>query len=151
MLDKSKIENIVNRHIEGTDKFLIEVVVSKANVINVYVDGDKGISIDECVKISRIIESSFDREVEDFELRVSSPGLDRPLKLHRQYKKYIGKEIKVITNQEEKVIGVLKSFSEDGITLEKKVGKKGRDLVIEKFMFDEISGVRPEVTFKKIK
>ncbi|OQX76430.1 MAG: hypothetical protein B6D61_08815 [Bacteroidetes bacterium 4484_249] len=151
MLDKLKIENIVKNHIEETDKFLVEVDVSKGNVINVYVDGDNGISIDECVKISRIIESEFDREVEDYELRVSSPGLDRPFKLLRQYKKYIGKEIKVTTNERENVIGVLKSFSENGINVEKKTGKKGKDLVEEKFRFDEISSAKPVVTFKKAK
>ena len=84
MLNKVKIEEIVLNHLEGSDKFLVDIEISSTNVIDVYVDGDNGISIGECVQVSRLIESAFDRDEEDYELRVSSPGLDSPFKLLKQ-------------------------------------------------------------------
>ena len=149
MLGKAKIENIVKKHIEGTDKFLVEVEVSKTNVVNVFVDGDKGISIEECVKLSRVIESNFDRDLEDYELRVSSPGLDKPFKLHRQYEKYIGREIQVLTNSGEKFKGILKSVSKERLQIEKGKEKKGKGLVDTSLMFSNIKEVKPVITFKK--
>lgn len=147
MLDKNKIETIVNEHVEGTDKFLVDITVSSANAVDVYVDGDNGISIKECVKISRLIESAFDREVEDYELRVSSAGLTRPFKLLRQYKKYIDREIEVVTIGDKKVKGILKSVTDNGFELELKKGNKGKETVVEAHLFDEIKGAKPFIGF----
>jgi ribosome maturation factor RimP len=147
MLDKNKIETIVNEHVEGTDKFLVDITVSSANAVDVYVDGDNGISIKECVKISRLIESAFDREVEDYELRVSSAGLTKPFKLLRQYKKYIDREIEVVTIGDKKVKGILKSVTDTGFELELKKGKKGKETVVEAYLFDEIKGAKPHIGF----
>ena len=147
MLDKKKIEKLVNESVEGSDRFLVEVSVSSANVVDVFVDGDNGISIKECVKISRLIESTFDREIEDYELRVSSPGLSRPFKMIRQYKKYIDREIIIVTNEGDKIKGVLKSVSENGIDLELKKGKKGKEIILEEFLFDGIKESKPYVGF----
>lgn len=147
MLEKTKIEAIVNDHVIGTDKFLVEISVSSSNVVDVFVDGDEGISIQECVKISRLIESTFDREIEDYELRVSSPGLSRPFKMIRQYKKYVDREIFIVTNEGDKVKGVLKSVSEKGIELELKKGKKGKEIILKEFLFDGIKESKPYVGF----
>ncbi len=76
---------------------MVEVSVNKKNVINVIVDGDEGMPISECVAVSRQIEGRYDRDEEDYELKVSSAGLDRPFKLLMQYKNYVGKEIVVLT------------------------------------------------------
>ncbi|MEZ5199143.1 MAG: hypothetical protein R2764_23010 [Bacteroidales bacterium] len=105
MIQKSEIESIVNRFVEGTDQYLVDIHITSTNVIDVYVDSDRGISIKECVKISRLIEGSYDREVEDFELRVSSPGLDQPFKIRRQYNKYVNKEIEVLTKDQKRSTG----------------------------------------------
>ncbi|MCD4731109.1 MAG: ribosome assembly cofactor RimP [Bacteroidales bacterium] len=147
MLDKTKIEKIVNESVTGTDKFLVDISVSSANVVDVFVDGDKGISIQECVKISRLIESSFDREVEDYELRVSSPGLSKPFKMIRQYKKYLNREIEIINNDDKKIKGVLKSVSENGFELERKKDKKGKEIILEEYLFDGIKVAKPFVGF----
>jgi len=147
MLDKTKIEKIVNESVTGTDKFLVDISVSSANVVDVFVDGDNGISIQECVKISRLIESSFDREVEDYELRVSSPGLSKPFKMIRQYKKYLNREIEIINNDDKKVKGVLKSVSENGFELERKKDKKGKEIILEEYLFDGIKVAKPFVGF----
>lgn len=147
MLDKKKIEELVNESVEGSDKFLVELSVSSANVVDVFVDGDNGISIKECVKISRLIESTFDREVEDYELRVSSPGLSRPFKMIRQYKKYLDKKIVVATAEDKKINGVLKSVTDNGFQLERKKGKKGKEIVLEEYLFDNVKEAKPYVGF----
>ena len=147
MLDKNEIEEIVNKSITGTDKFLVDISVSSTNVVEVFVDGDNGISIQECVKISRLIESSFDRDVEDYELRVSSPGLNKPFKMIRQYKKYVNREIEVVNNDDKKVKGVLKSVSENGFELEQKKGKKRKESVLEEYLFDDIKEAKPLIGF----
>jgi ribosome maturation factor RimP len=147
-MDAKKIENIVNEFLKDGEYFLVDVEVRKGNVVNVWVDGDNGITIDECVRISRLIESNFDRDDEDYELRVSSPGLDRPFKMLRQYKKYIGKEINIKTNSEEKFIGTLKSISEEEVEIEKRLGKKekmGETLILR---LDEIKEAKPVISFK---
>lgn len=148
MISKKNIEQVIEAFLEGTDKFLVEIKVSSANVIDVYVDGDDGISIRECVKLSRHIVNTFDREQEDYELHVSSPGLTKPFLLKRQYEKYIDREIKVVTTEGDKIQGVLKLISDDEIELEIKFGKKGKEIKLEKFLFENISEAKPVISFK---
>jgi ribosome maturation factor RimP len=147
MLDKTKIEDIVNKALEDTDKFLVDILVSSTNVVDVFVDGDKGISIQQCVEISRVIENQFDRDIEDFELRVSSPGLHKPFKMIRQYKKYLDREIEVINKDGKKYQGFLKSLSETGFELERKIGKKKKEKVLETWLFSDIKEARPFIGF----
>lgn len=149
MINKKDIENIVNEYLGEGDKFLVEVKVNHKNVINVFVDGDEGFPISECVKISRLIESSFDRDEEDYELKVSSPGLDKPFKLLRQYKKYIGREIEVLIKEEKKETGVLKSLTDKLIELEVSIGKKKKGREIISIPFEEIEEAKPVISFKK--
>lgn len=148
MLNKKKIESIVNNHLEGTDKFLVGIDVSSTNVVDVFVDGDHGISIGECVKISRLIESSLDRDQEDFELRVSSPGLDKPFKLLRQYRKYIGKNIRIDLKEGKPMKVKLLEVDEEGIHIERSAGKKGKEVITEKISFRDLKSAKPEISFK---
>ena len=145
---KTEIEHIINDYLEGKQVFLVEVQVKKGNVINVFIDGDKGVKIDECVKISRLIESTFDREVEDYELLVSSPGAERPFAMNRQYNKYLNREIMVTTKDEIKREGMLKSISQEGIELEIRIGKKGQEIRIENILFSDIREAKPVISFK---
>ena len=84
MIDKRVVEKIVQEAIAGTDKFVVEISITRSNTIFIYMDSDTHITIDDCIAISRQVEHSLDREKEDFELQVSSYGLDRPLVLLRQ-------------------------------------------------------------------
>ncbi|RLD55785.1 MAG: ribosome assembly cofactor RimP [Bacteroidetes bacterium] len=149
MINKKDIESVVNDYLDGGDMFLVEVFISKANVINVLVDGDEGMPISECVNISRQIEARYDRDEEDYELKVSSPGLDRPFKLFRQYEKYVGKEIEVLLKGEKKETGVLKSLTEKVINVEVIVGKKKKDKEIVAIPFGEILETKAVISFKK--
>jgi ribosome maturation factor RimP len=149
MLDKNKIEEAVNEYLRETDKYLVHLEVKKGNVINVFIDGDNGVDIDDCVNVSRMIESRFDRDIEDYELRVSSPGTDVPFKLNRQYKRYIHRQISVTLKDKSMVTGTLKSVNEHSITLEVKKGKKKLEKELMEIFFDDIFQGKPVITFEK--
>lgn len=107
MIDKVKVLEIIQDALNGTDKFLVNLKITNDNRIFVDIDGDEGILIDDCIELSRTIENSLDRDVEDFELNVSSAGADSPLKLPRQYRRNIGRQLQVETLDGEKVTGRL--------------------------------------------
>ena len=117
MIDKLHVLEIIDNALSGTDKFLVDLKISTDNRINVAIDGDNGIVIDDCVNLSRAIENSLDRDVEDFELNVSSAGLDSPLRMKRQYKKNIGQDLTVTTFDGNTVEGNLVNADDDKITL----------------------------------
>src|SRR5665213_3445944 len=95
MMSASHIREIAEKKVTENKSFLVDVTVSASNKIKVTIDNFEGLAIDECVNMSRWIESQLDRDTEDFELEVSSPGLDQPFKVIRQYQKNIGKEVDV--------------------------------------------------------
>ena len=128
MLEEKVSSFVENALRERTDLFLIDLSVSEANQIKVVIDGDKGVLVDDCIFISRSIEHNLDRDAEDFSLEVTSAGATSPLKNQRQYKKNIGRILKVKTNTEE-YEGKLTTVDDESITLEwkqrepKKIGK----------------------------
>ena len=128
MIEKEFIENLVLKNIEGSDLFLVEVVVKTGNNIQVMVDSMEGASIDACIKISRFLNNSIDREEEDFSLEVSSPGLGSPFRVKQQYAKNIGRDIEVVLNDGLKKRGKLLSIADDLIVLEtlQKDSSKGK-------------------------
>ncbi len=106
-MDKSKIEAVIHGALENQNAFLVDLDIREGNNINVYADTDKGITIQELKMLSREIESTLDRDVEDFALEVSSPGLERPFRVKRQYKNNVGRWVKVTTTDNEILIGKL--------------------------------------------
>lgn len=149
MIEKSKIESIVNEFVEGTDQYLVDVYITSTNVIDVFVDSDSGISIKQCVQISRKIENTLDRETEDFELRVSSPGIDQPFKIQRQYIKYKDRNIEVLLKDQNKIEGKLTLVGEKGIKLQYKVGKKKEAKQMSKTLsYEDIVEAKPVISFK---
>jgi len=117
MLNKETITEIVNNAIMETSIFLVEVKVSATNKVIVLLDTDQGITIDECAKVSRFINDQLDREIEDYELEVSSPGITHPLKLKRQYEKNIGRDLEIKFLDGKKIKGQLIQVNEDNIFL----------------------------------
>ncbi|MBK6283704.1 MAG: hypothetical protein IPF54_14560 [Draconibacterium sp.] len=100
MIDKETVKRLVEEMLD--DKmFVVEISVNERNVINIFVDSFEGLTIDQCIAISRHVEHSFDREEEDFELQVSSPGLTENFRVTQQYIKYVGKPVEVKTRDEE--------------------------------------------------
>ena len=136
MLDRNHILKLAEEHLSGTDKFLVDLNISPNGKIEVFIDGISGVTVKDCVNLSRVIEGSLDREQEDFELEVSSPGAEEPLKVPMQYAKHVGRKLKIITNDGNEVQGVLKNFENDTILLEtfrkeKKEKGKGKTIIKE--------------------
>jgi ribosome maturation factor RimP len=152
MITKERIEQLVGEKLTS-EMFIVEVNVGAGNAISVTVDSFSGLSIDKCVEISRHIEHNFDREVEDFSLEVSSPGLTQPYKVLNQYKKNIGQEVEVVTRDGEKLNGILNQAGENGFTVEAKIktkvdGKKIDETKPVSFSFEQIKTVKSVITFK---
>jgi ribosome maturation factor RimP len=120
MISELNIKALTEQKISETALFLVDVKVKPANKIEVFVDGPNHISVDECVSISKYIEAGLNRDKEDFELTVSSPGIDQPFKVIHQYKKYTGKEISALKKDGIKIIGKLIGVNENEIQIETK-------------------------------
>ncbi len=154
MIEKAKIQQLVRENLDE-GMFIVDVSVNERNVINVFVDSFNGLTIDQCVAISRYIEHSLDREEEDFELQVSSPGLTESFKVEEQYRKNLGRNIEVVTNEGSKLEGVLLEINETGFVLEtsgkeKIEGHKKKQLVVKKhpLKYNEIESAKAVISFK---
>jgi ribosome maturation factor RimP len=150
MIEKQAIQGIVDEFIKGTDLFIVAVKVSSSNRITILADTKNGITIDECASIHRHLENSLDRDKEDFELQVSSPGLDLPFGVIEQYYKNEGKKVEVIDNEGSKYTGKLKNITTGGFELETEVKVKGKtkELKDMSFNFEQIKTTRVILTIK---
>ena len=150
MIDKEHIKDLVEEFIKGTGLFLVAVKVSSANRITVLADKNDGITIDECASIHRHIENNLDRDKEDFELQVSSPGLDLPFGVIEQYYKNMSRNVEVIENDGSKFTGRLKNVTAGGFELETEIKIKGRTKELKdiSFNFDEVKTTRVILTIK---
>jgi ribosome maturation factor RimP len=136
MIDAKQIEQLVIEKMVGTDIFIVEIKVDARNHVMVFLDTPAGITIDQCVEISRYIEQSIDREIEDYSLEVSSPGIGDSLRVIGQYQKLIEKTIEVLFLNGVKIQGTLKDVTETNFTIvysvkEKPLGAK-RPIIVEK-------------------
>ena len=155
MIEKKLIVDFTEQYLEGSPNYLTDVSVSADNTITVEIDNDHGVDINDCVALSRYLESKFDRDAEDFELTVTSAGLSSPFKILRQYKKYEGKEVEVLSKNGQKITGRLKSSDDNGFTVSvtKKVKPEGAKRKIEveediRFAFDEVKHTKYLIRFK---
>ncbi|NOX86134.1 MAG: ribosome assembly cofactor RimP [Chlorobi bacterium] len=128
MIKKEDIVQVAENYLDERGMFIVRLTVSPGNLINLFIDGDEGITIDDCVNLSRYIEQHFDRDVEDYELRVSSAGIDQPFVNLRQYKKNIGRQVEVVTTEGKKIKGKLLNANADRIEIRKEI-KKGKKTV----------------------
>jgi len=152
---KEIIEKIVGNYVEKSGLFLVDIVVSRDNDIEVTIDSLNGVSIDNCTDISRLIESSLDRDEEDFSLTVTSAGLDQPLKVAKQYEKFTGKEVEILFKNGVKLIATLIGYKDEKIELaysksEKVEGKKRKVKTEyrEWYPLDTIKTTKPFINFK---
>jgi ribosome maturation factor RimP len=155
MTRKEQVEGLISEKLAGTELFLVELRVSPAGKIEVFIDGMKGVSIKDCVGVSRHIESSLDREEEDFELNVSSPGAEEPFRVKQQYLKNIGRRVSVSTIDGKVIEGVLVEYNDSSIAIEstgkkKKENGKGNVLVSEKISLgmDQVKQTKIIISFK---
>ena len=155
MIEKKTVSQIVEEWLEGKDYFLVEVTVSPDDKIVVEIDHAEGVWIEDCVELSRFIESKLNREEEDYELEVGSAGIGQPFKVLQQYYNHVGSDVEVLTKDGRKLTGVLKSADENGVvvSVEKKVkpeGAKRKVTVVEdeSYTFDEIKYTKYLIRFK---
>ncbi|HJN63516.1 MAG TPA: hypothetical protein QGG91_02255 [Flavobacteriales bacterium] len=127
MIAEERVQQLAREKVLELGGFLVSAKVSGQNIISVFVDKAVGISIKECLQISRHIENELDREIEDFQLSVSSPGLTNPFLVKEQYQKNKGKDIAVKLKNGKKVKGKLLTFDDD-ITLETSKKVKGKKI-----------------------
>jgi len=155
MVDKKKITAFVKEQLDE-NMFLVEVTVNASNVIKVFIDSFEGVTIDQCVKISRGLEQKLDRDKEDFELQVSSPGLSEPFRVKEQYLKNVGQNVEIVTAEGVKLEGELLDAGDDEIVLktakrERVEGHKKKQLIVKEHQlkYGEIKSAKVVVSFKK--
>ncbi|MES1220827.1 MAG: ribosome maturation factor [Bacteroidota bacterium] len=146
---EKKVNNLIG---EDSGLFLVEVKIRPTNNIKVFIDGDQGISIDKLVQYNRRlykqIEESNMFPNGDFSLEVSSPGLDEPIKLHRQYLKNIGRFVEVLEKDGSKKEGKLLEVADDSIMIEEEKGHgKKKEIIQHTIFFDQIKTTKIQIKF----
>lgn len=128
MTDTKKIIEAAERHLEGTDLFVVECTSTPGNDIELTIDSDTSVGIDACVALSRAVEADLDRDAEDFSLTVASAGIGSELRTLRQYRKLVGRPVEVLLTNGVKILAHLDEATDEGVTLsyEEKQAVEGR-------------------------
>ena len=155
MIEKKTVCQIVEEWLEGKDYFLVEVTVSPDDKIVVEIDHAEGVWIEDCVELSRYIESKLNREEEDYELEVGSAGLGQPFKVPQQYINFVGKEVEVLDADGVKVKGILKAVDGNDFTVgvEEKVKVEGKKRPVKQevdhvYQMDKVKYTKYLISFK---
>ncbi|MFT7613511.1 MAG: ribosome maturation factor RimP [Parvicellaceae bacterium] len=157
MIGKTEVTDLAQERIDELDKglFIVELTIQDNNFINILIDCKEGhVSVADCMSVSRNVEHNLDREVEDFQLSVSSAGMDQAFKVHDQYIKNIGREVKVVYNEHGGQEGKMIDVNENQITLqtetkEKIEGKKKKEIVVRTYEipFTDIKQTKLVISF----
>jgi ribosome maturation factor RimP len=151
MISKELITSQLNDFLKEKNLFIVDIAISFNNNVDVIIDGDNYVDIDQCVEVSRYIESFLNRDIEDYSLIVSSPDATKPLQLPRQYPKHIGKEIKILTNDNKEFTGKILSANESELTISLKTkDKQNKKRIIEQEMtipFNQIKKAKIKLPF----
>lgn len=158
MITKKLVTELAEERMKERDNglFIVELTISSSNVIRLELDKHNGgVTVEDCISVSRNIEHNLDREQQDFELHVSSAGLDKPLRVHAQYVKNIGRSLDVKLKSGEQIGGQLTDVKDAHIVLEtteKKQleGKKKKETVVtqHELPFVDITEARVVISFK---
>ena len=157
MIEKKEIIRLAQERINELDNgnYLVDVNISSKNAINVRMDNlYSGVSVKDCVSVSRNIEHNLDREQEDFELQVSSPGIDQPFMVHQQYLKNVGRNVTVTTLSEEIISGELIKADQKEISIKeikteknKLTNKKQQVETIHQILMSEVRETKLIISF----
>ncbi len=155
MITKQQVQNLIKDKLQENDCFVVELEVGEGNAISLEIDSPQGVTVKDCIEFSREIEHNLDRDAEDFELNVSSAGLDKPFRVREQYEKNIGRNVKVVPLDGSVVKGELKEVNENEVVVEfsykeKMEGKKKKQTIIkqEKINFNNIKETTVIISFK---
>ncbi|MGM9762933.1 MAG: ribosome assembly cofactor RimP [Candidatus Cryptobacteroides sp.] len=155
-MNVSDIIDAIGAEIVARNCFIVGVSVSADNDVEIIIESeDAEIELDDCVEISRVFESRFDRNVEDYSITVSSAGLDQPFKVFRQYEKAVGSLVEVGLKGGRKLLATLTAATEEAISLNYSVleaveGKKKKEKVEhnDTFPMTEVNFVKPHIEFE---
>ena len=155
MIDAKRVIEIAEKHLEGSDMFVVECKTSPMGDIELLVDSDTAVKLEDCAALNRAIEAELDREVEDYSLMVASAGIGSELKLLRQYHKIIGSSVEVLLKDGVKILAKLCKADNEGIELsyeeKQQVEGKKRKVTVEvtkTYVWDEIKYVKEYLDFK---
>ena len=155
MIDVKLVTEIAERHLEGSDMYVVECKISPMGEIELLIDSDTAVKLEDCAALNRAIEAEFDREVEDFSLMVASAGIGSELKLLRQYNKIIGSSVEVLLKDGIKLLAKLNSADEAGIAIsyeeKQAVEGKKRKVTVEvtkEYKWEDIKYVKEYLDFK---
>lgn len=154
MIEKVVVKDLAEDFLKSSDNYLVAIEIKPDNTIIVEIDNDKAVSIDDCIALSKYLESNLDREVEDYALEVGSVGITQPFKVLRQYGKNIGNEVEVQSKSGLKYTGVLKEAGEKEfvLTVQKQIKPEGakRKITVEEdltFSYEEIKHTKYIIKF----
>jgi ribosome maturation factor RimP len=155
MIDINKVTEIAERHLAGSDMFVVECKATPMGEIELLIDSDTAVKLEDCAALNRAIEAELDREVEDYSLMVASAGIGSELKLLRQYHKILGSSVEVLLKDGIKLLAKLENADEQGIAIsyeEKQLveGKKRKQTVqvSKSYAWEEIKYVKEYLDFK---
>lgn len=155
MIGENIVRELAQSRLDEFDGFIVDLSISSNNHIKLVIDSDTSIAVSDCISVSRNVEHNLDREVEDFSLEVSSAGLDQPFKHLRQYKKNVGREVKVKLINGQVIEGLLKLVEDDQIVVvsrqkERIEGRKAKKWVESEHVikFSEIKETKVIISFK---
>ncbi len=155
MIERKAVCQIVDEWLQGKDYFLVSIDISTDDKIIVEIDHKDGVWIEDCVALSRFIESHLSRDKEDYELEVGSAGIGQPFKVLQQYYNHIGKEVDILTKEGKKITGLLKDADEEKLAVtvkakQKVEGSKRPKLVETDIIlhYDEIKYTKYLIRFK---
>lgn len=155
MIDTNKVIEIAERHLAGSDMFVVECKSTPMGEIELLIDSDTAVKLEDCAALNRAIEAELDREVEDYSLMVASAGIGSELKLLRQYHKILGSSVEVLLRDGIKILAKLDDANEEGIAIsyeEKQLleGKKRKQTVqvTKSYAWEDIKYVKEYLDFK---
>lgn len=127
MIDKNEVAAVVAKAIEGTDVFVVDISVSPSNDIVVELDSPTGVDLEFCTHVSDLINSTFDRDADDYSLEVGTSSLSAPFKVAGQYDKHIGDNIDILTRDGRKFTALLTSVDAAARTFTVEVSRKVKE------------------------
>lgn len=152
MIEQRVLEEVVNEWITDSSVFLVDLKTDRDNNIRVFMDSDKGFTIEQCVELTRYLESRFDREIEDYQLTVSSYGITQPFVHKRQYIKYTGRNVDIDPLEGKPFTARIIKLKGNTLLLEKKLNKKeikeGVDAQVEMELKD-LKSAKPNISFNE--
>lgn len=149
MIKKDIVKSVVEEWLNGKDYFLTDLQVSEDDKIVVEIDHKEGVWIDDCVELSKFIETHIDREQEDYELEVGSAGIGQPFKVLQQYINHVGDPVEVLTNAGEKLQGTLVKAGEESFVLSYKKKVKPEGAKRPKMVDEEVTFAYADVKWAK--